>query len=204
MLSKTVTRTSTTLLLDLRDPSKNGAWDFFDRCYRPIVVNFARQCGLQEADAEDIAQDTMSEFLRAYVAGKYQRSLGTRLRDWLKGIAANRIREHFRCKSRDQSRRAVIGRGQTDVLLKMPEQGRSDAWEHQWRKHILSLCLRAVQLEFDPKTFRAFEQYAIQQQEPNDVASDLGITRNAVYIAKCRVLDRMQSLYRGLDDPDEQ
>ena len=196
-----ITRTSTRLLADLHDPGNLAAWDVFNRRYRPIVVAFAKRCGLQHADAEDVAQETMAEFLRAYHAGRYDRNRGSRLRDWLKGIAANRVRDFARRQAKAKEHQPPPSDSQTTFLERVPDEEVSDQWNREWVNHLLSLCIDGARREFDSGTSRAFELYAISQRPADDVASQLGMTRNAVYIAKSRVLARLHEMFADLDEP---
>jgi RNA polymerase sigma-70 factor (ECF subfamily) len=193
------TRTTTELLVDLRDSANASAWTLLNSRYRPIIVGYARRCGLQDADAQDIAQDTLAEFLRAYQAGNYDRDRGSRLRDWLKGFAANRVREFHRKRAKSREHQVSPDGSRTDLLLRVPDQGEPGAWDQEWTAHLLSECVRAVQVKFDAKTLRAFELYGIQQRPADEVAGALGMTRNAVYIAKSRVLERMRTLFVDFD-----
>jgi RNA polymerase sigma-70 factor (ECF subfamily) len=199
-----ITRTTTELLAGLGDVSNTTAWHLFNRRYRPIVVNYAKRCGLQEADAEDVTQETMAEFLRAYRSGHYNRERGSRLRDWLKGIAVNRVREFRRRRAKSKERQIPASDSQTDFLLRLPDKEQLSLWDQEWTTHILSECLRAVRAEFDAKTLRAFKLYAIRQRSADDVAKELGMTRNAVYIAKNRVLDRMHTIFNDHDGQQDQ
>ena len=77
-----ITRTTTVLLEGLHDASNDAVWGEFDRRYRPVVFGFARRLGLDDADAADVAQETLTRFLEEYRRGVYDRERG-RLRSWL-------------------------------------------------------------------------------------------------------------------------
>ena len=134
------TKTTTELLVQLRDPGNTPAWNLFNGRYRPIVVAYARRCGLQDADAEDVAQETLTEFLRAYVAGRYDRGRGGRLRDWVKGFAANRVREFRRRRATSKERQVASDASGTDVFLRVPNEEEPEAWDQEWTTHLLSEC----------------------------------------------------------------
>ncbi len=55
--------TRESLLLKLRDPADAAAWERFVSVYRPAVYRFARRCGLQHADADDLAQQVVAAVL---------------------------------------------------------------------------------------------------------------------------------------------
>src|SRR4051812_50016295 len=57
MDSSPATRAS--LLIRLRDPHDADAWRQFVQLYAPVVYGFARQRGLQDADAADLMQEVL-------------------------------------------------------------------------------------------------------------------------------------------------
>ncbi len=52
--------------------------------------------------------------------------------------------------------------------------------------------------EFEPTTWKACWECVMNDRSAADVAAELGITINAVYIAKCRVLRRLRQGLAGL------
>jgi RNA polymerase sigma-70 factor (ECF subfamily) len=67
-------------------------------------------------------------------------------------------------------------------------------WDTEWRRIVLERSLQQVRMEIDPKIFKAFELYCIFQNPVEDVCKTLDMSRNAVYIAKSRVLSRLRQL----------
>ena len=194
-----ITRTSTQLLADLHDPANAQAWELVNRYYRPIVVGYARQRGLQDADAEDVAQETLDQFARSYRAGNFDRSRGTRLRSWLRGIASNRVKEFLRARAKIHEEQAPEAASETDFLARVPDSEAEETWDREWNDHVLQLCIEAARREFDEATVDAFELYAVKQKAAEEVAEQLGISRNAVYIAKSRVLGWLRELMADFD-----
>src|SRR5262245_36240386 len=82
--------TTTQMLLALRTSSDSAAWEAFLSRFGPTVEAFARKLGMTDADAADIAQEALTEFVQHYQAGRYDRTKG-RLGAWVMGIARNRI-----------------------------------------------------------------------------------------------------------------
>ena len=62
-LNMDLDRTTTALLTGLLDPKNAAAWELSDKRYRPILVGFARNCGLMDDDAAEIAQATIVRFV---------------------------------------------------------------------------------------------------------------------------------------------
>jgi len=63
--------TTATVLQKLHDFGNREAWDSFTERFRRPVVSFARGMGLKQADAEDVAQETLLAFAEAFRRGQY-------------------------------------------------------------------------------------------------------------------------------------
>ncbi|MEW6251673.1 MAG: sigma-70 family RNA polymerase sigma factor [Planctomycetota bacterium] len=190
---KLSTVTSTVLLEGLRTAQNRTIWQQYVDRYRPVLVAHARRVGLSAADAEDVAQEALAAFCQAYRAGKYEREKG-RLRDWLFGIARNQLSNWRRRQPRREMR--IGGPGdESGVVGQLPgEDEWVCLWEQEWRDAVLRRCLEVVQTEVDPNTLTAFELFAAQGVPAKQVAERLGISPNAVFIAKHRVLRRIREL----------
>lgn len=190
---------TTTLLLErLRDPGA-PVWEQFVNRFRGPLVNFARQMGLTEDAAEDVAQNTMLTFVSRFQSGAYDREKG-RLSSWLFGIAYMESLTARRKLNR-QELQAPRQNGDHSFWAAVPDE--SDArrtWDEQWQRHIVQECLTTVRMEVAPATYRAFELLVLKNKQAADVATELGVSRNAVFIAKHRVLKRMSELRKELED----
>ena len=61
-------RTSSTLLLRLRDLSNEEAWEEFLTRYTPRIFAWCRRYNLQESDASDVTQEVLGKLLQAITA----------------------------------------------------------------------------------------------------------------------------------------
>ncbi|HPF41171.1 MAG TPA: sigma factor [Phycisphaerae bacterium] len=191
-----LTRTTTILLEGLHDPGNAEAWGQLHRRCFPMLVAYARRKGLQAADAEDAAQEALADFANAYRRGQYERDRG-RLRQWLYGFAARRIE-----KIREGGRKAgqpINSAGRTEFFdqIVAPDQ-LDEIWEEEWERHVLNLCQDQIRREFDPGHVQAFEAFAIEGRPAAEVAASCGMTANAVYICKTRILTRLRELQSEL------
>ena len=71
-------------------------------------------------------------------------------------------------------------------------------FETEWRRNLLTRALDQVAATVDPTVYQAFELYVLQGHRPDQVARLLGVTRNAVYISKTRVMRRLRGIFSGL------
>ena len=191
-------KTTTQILEHLKDSNDTTAWSLFRDYFYPLLVRFAEKLGLSNDLAEDIAQETIIAFLKAYRTDKYCRQQG-RLSHWILGVARNVIRSHYRKNSRNVSQAP----GNSDIpLLQNIEDEHAiwHTWQTEWRKYLLERCLDLARNEFDSKTFLAFESYALYGNPVSQVCEELSMTPNAVYIAKNRVLTKIRFFYNNFED----
>jgi len=189
---------TTSLVLERLRDDEAGTWALFVHRFRQPVVMFARDLGLPLDEAEDAAQETLKEFVTAYRQGKYDRNRG-RLRSWLFGIAHRVVLNRRRLLARDRKRQPAGQR--TAFWDALPaEELAYKSWDEHWQRAVFTQCMQQVQTELDPKTVRAFELFAMNGRPASDVAADLGMSRNAVFLAKHRVLKRIRQLRDQIDD----
>ncbi|MFO0829854.1 MAG: sigma-70 family RNA polymerase sigma factor [Phycisphaerales bacterium] len=190
-----LTRTTTALLQGLFDTANEPAWEAFDGRYRPILVAFARKLGLADADAADIAQETLVRFVQDYRDGKYDRTKG-RLGAWLVGIARYRILDLRRHRAH---RNEVVGEGSNF------DADESDQMQHVWESEHRQAILREAMQELrtttktDDRTIRAFELVAAHGRSPQQVADELTMSVHDVYLAKSRVAQRLRDIVERLE-----
>src|SRR5207248_1631903 len=131
-------RTTTVMLERLLDPADEAIWHEFDTHFRPVIESVARRVGLDAADAADVAQETLAQFVRDYRAGKYDRQRG-RLRAWITGIAQHRILDLQR---RRATRREQRG---SSAIVELPDQDcLAEYWETECRQQILCHAMQEL------------------------------------------------------------
>src|SRR5262249_59612374 len=114
-------------------------------------------------------------------------------RGWLWTVTANRARERRR-------RRTVPSQG-GDALAEVPMPDDEDAVdEAEYRAYLVRRALELMQAEFQPTTWRAFWECVTAERPAAAVAAELGLSVDAVYAAKSRVLRRLRRELEGLPD----
>jgi RNA polymerase sigma-70 factor, ECF subfamily len=189
---------TTSVLLDQLRAGADAAWGpFLDRFRKPVVA-FGLKMGLPAQAAEDAAQETMLAFLEGLRKGAYDRTKG-RLSSWLFGIASMKARQAWDARER-LARDHAGERSSQPGLSQVPDAATLEkSWDVSWAKSIFTQCLERIRTEVEPDTFRAFEMVAIEQIPAAQVAEELGMTRNAVFVAKHRVLKRLRALKEAFE-----
>jgi RNA polymerase sigma-70 factor (ECF subfamily) len=186
-------------LLDLARARNDDAWEQIVLLYSPLVYRWCRRKGVAEADSLDIGQEVFRSVYASLDSFERART-GHSFRAWLKTITANKIIDHHRARNRQP---AAAGGTDANEFL---DQASADLARHDDEQSedeserilILRRCLDVVRGEFEPRTWDAFWKVVIEENEPAEVARSLGISRNAVYLAKSRVLSRLTELFDQL------
>ena len=189
-------------------------WRRLADLYGPWVYAIGRRSGLSPEDAADITQETFRAVHRS--VGRFDHdSPGTSFRGWLKQITLNKIRDHWRHRGG-----RAVGVGGSAAYQRLQQlagprassETPADAEEADSEEAALEedevqwLYQRAVDLvrdEFTAPTWQAFWETTVEEREPALVAADLGITRNAVYVAKSRVLNRLRAELCEIQDEEQ-
>jgi len=194
--------TTSALLADLRDFSNAEAWGGFVDRVLPILVAHTRKSGMQDADAEDLAQAALMRFASAYQEGRYERAKGG-LRSWLFTITHRLMVDHFRSRGTLAARRTVsCDADSEDRGLDIEDPSAAARFEEAWDREVLARCLQRVRMEFSYAPYRAFLLTSLHGLPAAQVAEELGISRRSVYLSKYRVLRRMSELQAAFESLD--
>jgi RNA polymerase sigma-70 factor (ECF subfamily) len=174
----------------LRGAHDEAAWSRFVDLYTPLLFSWARRCGESEPDAADLVQDVFVTLLQTLPSFGYDRT-GS-FRGWLRVLLLNKLRDRLRRKARLDR---VLERRAVEVRL--PDIAEV-FWEAEYHKLLARLALRLMQSEFAAATWKACWETVVEGRATADVARELCITENAVYIARCRVLRRLRQELSGL------
>jgi RNA polymerase sigma-70 factor (ECF subfamily) len=191
--------TSLTLLADLRDPTNSVAWLRFEDRYRPIIKAFAKKLGVRGHDVDDVAQEAVLAFVKAYSGGEYDRDKG-RLRTWLFGIAHKKVIDLYRRSSKRGLADHKEMAGLEERIESRDRQEAERVWEQEWQQAVLKACLAEVAQVVEPKTLQAFELYVVQDMPAEEVATELGMSLNAVYLAKHKVIKHIRKVRETMDE----
>lgn len=181
-----------------RDPA---AWQRLVAVYGPLVYSWARRSDLQAEDAADVVQEVFRAVV-THIDRFRQDRPGDTFHGWLWTIAQNKIRDAWR--RREQQPRAAGGSGPQRRLLDMPDPAAgpssSDILGPVDNAPLLRGALDLIRAEFEERSWQAFWRVTVEGQRPADVAADLHMTPNAVYVARSRILRRLRE---ELGDPPE-
>lgn len=182
--------TRASLLARLGDCADRSAWQQFVELYGSLIYGFARQRGLQDADAADLTQEVLLAIAQSAGRWHYDPQLGS-FRGWLYGVTRHKIAKLLHAR-----RAQPIGSGDsgTQELLAekpSPEPDLEALWEREYQQHLFRLAAEQIQKNFAPTTWMAFWRTAVEGASGAAVAAELGLSVGSVYVARSRVLARL-------------
>jgi RNA polymerase sigma-70 factor (ECF subfamily) len=180
--------TAVSLLERLRRPEDWDAWSQFVRLYTPLLYHWARRTGLSEVDTADLLQDVFTTLVQEMPRFVYQPDRS--FRGWLHTVLQNR----WRTLQRRRSPHLIPA----DELDQMTGNYPDLPGEAEERRELVRRGLALIERDFEPATWQAFQQTVVIGRRPADVAGELGLTVNAVYLARSRVLRRLREELAGL------
>jgi RNA polymerase sigma-70 factor (ECF subfamily) len=186
-------RTPASLLQQVRNPADQAAWRRFVELYTPLLYSWTRRLGMQSPDAADLVQDVFVVLLRQLPTFSYDRRRS--FRAWLRTILLNRWRDRRRHRAvlvHDSSEAAMASLASPDSL------GAPEMEEEEYRRHLVSRALEVMRTQFQPTTWKACWESVAAGRPADEVAGELGISVNSVYVARSRVLRRLRQDLEGL------
>jgi RNA polymerase sigma factor (sigma-70 family) len=192
-MSSMETRGSVILGVCQSDPKR---WAEFDAIYRPILMGFLRKQRLNESEADEVVQDTFLKLLSKIQT--YDRTK-CRFRTWLFRVTYNTLVDHARRKAAYQ--KAVHGWAAT-VLRATPSDSMvlEEEFQRHHQKKILAHALKAVRKEVAPKAWTCFQQRLLRNRPAAEIAAELDIKANVVYVNACRVMKLVRDACAEFDE----
>src|SRR5437016_1274792 len=133
--------TRPSLLIRLRDSQDQEAWSQFVDLYAPLIYDFARRRGLQDADAADLTQEVLAAVAQGVRKFEYDPRRGS-FRGWLFTVVMNKFRT-----LRDRIYRQEQGSGDTaahQLLQEVPAPADNQQWEREWQERVFTWAAQEV------------------------------------------------------------
>jgi RNA polymerase sigma-70 factor (ECF subfamily) len=191
--------TSVSLLERLRDRPDDASWKRLVDLYTPLIHGWLHRQLVPPADADDLAQEVLAVLVRELPRFEHSGRPGA-FRSWLRTITVHRLRDFWR--SRGYRPEATGDSAFLDRLnqLEDPGSGLSRLWDEEHDRHVVRRLMELIRPDFQPATWQAFEGVMLKGEAPAAVAARLGVSVNAVLLAKSRVLARLRREGQGLID----
>jgi len=190
--------TSVSFLDSLKADADADSWREFVDLYTPLIRIWLQGQHVRDQERDDVTQEVISVVLRRLP--DFQRQRTGSFRNWLKQITIFSW-QNYRRKN-IQKNQAVGGSdfGQLMGQLDDPNSALNQRWDEQHDQYILQQLLEKIRPTVRAKTWDAFRAVTVDGESAEQVAEQLGISVNAVYVAKSRVLSQLRKSSEGLVD----
>lgn len=194
-----MTTTSLSLLDRARDANQSEAWRTLVDLYGPLLRAWLNRWDIQPVDADDLVQEVLAALARELPSFAHSGRTGA-FRSWLRTMLVHRVRDYWRSR---KYRPTALGGGswaeQAEQLVDESSE-LSRQWNLEHDRHVMAQLLEQVRPRFEPKTWEAFRRQMFDGQRADQVASELGMPINSVYVARSRVLSVLRREAAGLID----
>ncbi len=181
--------TSLSLLQRVRSGTETQSWNRFVRLYTPVIYGWVRSRGVPPEDAADTVQEVFRALVRSLPTFEYDKPGG--FGRWLRTVTTNKCRDYFR---RQAARRSV-----TNADVTLPDADNVEEFaEAEYRQQLARHALEIMRGEFEFTTWKACWLHVVSGKPAREIATELGISTNAVYVSKSRVLRRLREELDGL------
>lgn len=198
--------TRVSLLRRLKHWEDQESWRDFFNTYWKLIYGTAVRAGLNDAEAQDVVQDTVIAVAKKIEDFTYDPEFDS-FKGWLLYLTRKRIALHYRKRERDRGGPARNPNAMASVtgLERIPDPAGVDLeriWNEEWETHIIDAALARVKQQVSAKQFQMFNFYVLKQWPVKEVAKTLGVSVAQVYLAKHRISilakKEVQRLQNGL------
>jgi len=191
-----VATTPLTLMQRLRSPDRES-WERLVNIYEPFIHRLLNLTGLNIHDREDLVQDVMLAIVKAVPEFRHSGQRGA-FRLWLRTIVKNRLLGFRRRKATEKETTQKLD--STLLNFEDPTSDIGALWEEQHNRYVISRMLQLLEPEFTVTTWLAFKRQSVDGCTAQEASDELGLSVNAVLIAKSRVLRRLRQQAEGIVD----
>ena len=182
--------TRRSLLTRLKNWDDQDSWkDFFDTYWR-LIYGVAIKAGLNDAEAQEVVQETVIAVAKQMEGFKYDPQIGS-FKGWLLHTTGWRISDQLRKRGDAGAiRREYRTATRTTTVERIPDPAGSNLeaiWEKEWRDRIFEAAIERVKHRVDARQYQIFDLYVIKQWPVKKVAATLSVSPGQVYLARHRI-----------------
>lgn len=185
--------TSVSLLRRLNSAEREIAWERFVELYAPLIYHWSLRAGLSASGAADCVQDVLALLVEKLPTFTYDPARS--FRGWLRTVTFNRCRDLLR-RSAGVAHSTVPLEPEDAIAPNNIELFTDD----EYQRALVHRAMEVMQNEFEPRTWQACWEAVTSGDSVGQIAERLGMSENAVYLAKSRVLRRLREELHDLLD----
>ena len=179
-----------------QDPER---WRQFDAIYRPMLFAYLRKQGLKDSDVSDVVQDIFVKLLGKIHTYKREKS---GFRAWLFSWRTTRSSTRPGTGQPEEGHGRVGGRRARGDRLGQREDG-AGLDQDSSREDPGPRAADSPEAQLSSRAWICFEQRLLRDRPAAEIAKELGIEPNLVYVNACRVMKLVRSVCEEFDEDHE-
>jgi RNA polymerase sigma factor (sigma-70 family) len=195
--------TRRSLLERLKEWEDHAGWQEFFDTYWGLIYGVARRSGLNDAEAQDVVQETIVAVARNIGDFNYDPGRGS-FKSWLLQQTRWRIqgllrKKQYQCDGQQFPREQALD---SSILEQQPAPGDFDleeTWDAEWERNLLHVALQNVRTLVPPRQYQLFSLHVLNDLPARLVAERVGVKLAEVYFAKYRVSNLLKKQVRRLE-----
>ncbi len=197
-----VTRRS--LVSRLKNWDDQSSWNEFFDAYWRLIYSAALKAGLNDAEAQDVTQETIITVSKSIRSFEYDRKKGS-FKGWLLNTTRWRIADQFRRRDKNVVQLHRPDEDGSNPIENIPDPSSEKwtaSWDRDWERHVYAAALQRVKAQIAPEQFQIFDCYVNKEWPAAKVAKSLSISLGQVYIAKHRVTTAIKKAVKAIENAE--
>ncbi len=200
--------TRQSLLGRLKDWNDDASWQDFFNTYWRRIYGAAIKAGLNEAEAQEVVQETIIAVSKQMPGFKYDPAIGS-FKNWLLNQTYWKIANQLRLREQDAKRIRPSRRRSSDtttgtgLLNKIPDPNGGNfesTWQSEWDGNQMVAALEHLKRKVNPKHYQIFDFYVLKKWPMKKVTQTLNVNMAQVYLAKSRLARLLKAELKRLED----
>jgi RNA polymerase sigma-70 factor (ECF subfamily) len=175
----------------MKDADDQTSWqDFFDT-YWKLIYAVALKAGLNDAEAQDVVQETVLTVTRKIKDFETTPERGS-FKGWLMQITRWRIADQFRKRPPPAAHLSAANDGTscTSTAERVVDPASLELerlFEENWKHNLKETALANLKRQVDPEQYQMFDLHVLKDWPAVRVARQLGVKMGRVYFAKYKI-----------------
>ena len=184
------------------------SWEAFYEAYQPLIELKGSDLGLNRYEKEELIQNVMFEVFAKDITGKFVQDKIPDDVVFTYDPSKGRFRHYLRKVVKFQAIK-ILKKRRNNVSLNADDDMENlfpaddvwnASWDEEWHRHVLNQAMVELKNRVQPETFAAFEMYAVQNRNVQEVAEFLNLSVSSVYTAKSRCVSALREIIKDLED----
>ena len=184
--------TRQSLLVRASDPNDHKAFEEFVRYYSTFIQMILAKLNVYSEDRKDLEQNLLLKLWQGLSKFNNSHEKAT-FRGWLRKVIRNDVYKYFnKKKKRGYLKESLLSFGDSVDDSKVDQM-----IEEEWKAHVVNLAVEKVKEHFNGKAFQIFTM-TLNGRSVSDIALELSMQENSVYVLRARVKSRFQREIRNI------